>query len=180
MIGNTREYLAQIRFGVAVVELSGADQAVDRSRSLSAGIAAREEIVLTSQRDASQCPFGCVVVDLNTPVVAKSPKSFPARERIAYGFCRLGFLRNPLKGLREPIFHGIEQRSTSFASHRTPLIRRSSADIALDGIERPDALQRLRRNRGFLRLMYVEEVPSYMRPTGSSFDYGATSVGAQA
>ena len=51
------------------------------------------------------------------------------------------------------------------------LISRSSADIALDRIERPDTFQRFRRNRGFLRLMYVEEVPSYMRPTRGFLDF---------
>ena len=68
MIGDTRQDLAQVGFGVESVEFRRANQAVDGCSTLAARVGTREQIVLPTQRDHAQRSFGGVVIDLQTTV----------------------------------------------------------------------------------------------------------------
>ena len=49
VLADALEHVAQVRFGVDIVELRRADQAVDRGRALASGIGTAEQIVLASE-----------------------------------------------------------------------------------------------------------------------------------
>ena len=46
MVGDAREHLAQVSFGIDVVELGGADQAVNCGGTFAAGVGACEQVAL--------------------------------------------------------------------------------------------------------------------------------------
>lgn len=51
MIGDAGQHIAEIGFGVEVVEFGAADQAVDRGGSFAASIGAGEQVVFPGQSD---------------------------------------------------------------------------------------------------------------------------------
>ena len=61
VIGDAREHVAQVGFGIEAVELGRADQAVDRGGALAAGIGAAKQVVLATQSYSAQGPLGCVM-----------------------------------------------------------------------------------------------------------------------
>jgi len=67
VIGNAGEDVAQIGFGVEVVELGGFDEGVDGGGALTAGIGSCEEIVLAAESDAADGALGGVVVISTRP-----------------------------------------------------------------------------------------------------------------
>ena len=76
------EHVAQVGFGIDVVELRGTDERVDRRGPFAAAVSAGGEIVLAAERDRTQCPFRGIVIDVYKTVVAVPRERFSARERI--------------------------------------------------------------------------------------------------
>src|SRR5271155_2033793 len=93
MIGDAGQHISEIRFGIETVELGGADQAVDRGGTLTAGIGAGEQVVFPAQSDGSQGAFGGVIVYLDAAIVHVAQQSIPARESVTYRHRRVGFSR---------------------------------------------------------------------------------------
>ena len=54
VVGDAREHVPQIGFGIDAIEFRGADQAVDRSGSFTASILSREQVILPAQCDHTQ------------------------------------------------------------------------------------------------------------------------------
>src|ERR1039458_9955930 len=70
VLGNAREHVAQIGFGIESVELGRADEAVDGGGALAAGVGSGEEVVLATDCDSTQSAFGRVVINLQLTVAA--------------------------------------------------------------------------------------------------------------
>ena len=62
IVGNVLQHHAQVGFRINAVQLGCADQTVDSGRPFATRVRTREEIVLPSQGNSTQCPFGGVVV----------------------------------------------------------------------------------------------------------------------
>jgi hypothetical protein len=54
LVGEGREHVAQVGFGIDAVEFGGADQAVDRGGTFAASVRAREQVVLATQGPGAQ------------------------------------------------------------------------------------------------------------------------------
>jgi hypothetical protein len=62
MVGEAGEHVAQVALRIETVEFRGADQAVEGGGALAALIRTGEEVVLASQSDGTQGPFGGIVM----------------------------------------------------------------------------------------------------------------------
>jgi len=83
MVGDTFEDMVEVEFRIEAVELGGAEQRIDDGGAFATGVRACEEIVLTTERNHAQRPFGGVVVDLQMSIVDVASQRLPAREGIA-------------------------------------------------------------------------------------------------
>jgi hypothetical protein len=54
MVGDPVEHGAQVRLGIEVIDLGGADEAVHRSSTLATGVRTHEEVVLSTQHRCSK------------------------------------------------------------------------------------------------------------------------------
>ena len=81
MIGDTSEHVTEIGFRIKTVELSGFDEAVEGCGALGAPIRAGEQVVLASDRDASQGPLCRVVVEGDPAVVEDAGQRRPAGQQ---------------------------------------------------------------------------------------------------
>ena len=62
MVGEAGEHVTQVALRIEAVQFRGADQAVEGGGALPARIGAGKKVVLASQSDGTQSPFGGVVV----------------------------------------------------------------------------------------------------------------------
>jgi len=62
MVGEAGEYVAQVALWIEAIQFRGTDQAVEDGGALSARLGAGKKVVLASQSDGTQGPFGGVVV----------------------------------------------------------------------------------------------------------------------
>ena len=67
------EYVAQVGEGLVAVGLGRGDDAVGDGRALAASIAADEQKILPSERDAAQCPLSDVVIDGEPGSLSRDP-----------------------------------------------------------------------------------------------------------
>jgi hypothetical protein len=65
MIGDMRQHVTQLGFGLDTVQLGRADQRVDRGGALPAAVRASEQVVATVEG-----AFGCGVINLDGAVIA--------------------------------------------------------------------------------------------------------------
>jgi hypothetical protein len=72
VVGDALQHVGQIGLRVQVVELGRTHEAVNRSRSFSAGIGTGKQVVFAAQGDGAQRPFGGVVVDFDSAVIAEA------------------------------------------------------------------------------------------------------------
>jgi len=86
VIGDAGEHVAQVCFRIDVVQLRGADQAVDCGSAFAAGIRSREQVVLAAQGHHAQCSFRGVVVDFDAAIVQVAQQRFPAARRRVGGW----------------------------------------------------------------------------------------------
>lgn len=82
IICDTSEHGEQVCLRVQAIQFSRADQAVNCSRTFSAGIGTSKQIILPSRCDHTQCPFGRVIVNLKKAVIAIADECWPASERV--------------------------------------------------------------------------------------------------
>ena len=93
MLSNALEHISQIRFWIEAVEFRRADERVDGSGSLAAGIRAGEQMVLAPERDRAQRTLGGIVVDFCAPIIAIATQRLPARERVVDRARKIRLLR---------------------------------------------------------------------------------------
>ena|GEM_PF-5123115 len=57
VVGNAREHIAQVGFGIDAVKFGGADQAVNCGCTFATGVGAGEQVVLAAQGHCAQGSF---------------------------------------------------------------------------------------------------------------------------
>ena len=85
VLGDTFEHAPQVGFRIDVIEFGRADQRVDASGALAAGVGTSKEMIFTPKCDGSQRSLCRVVIELGPSVIAVSAECLPAGERVADG-----------------------------------------------------------------------------------------------
>jgi len=62
MLGDPCQDGAEVKRWIESAELGGADEGVEGSSALAAGIGAKEQVILPSDRDRPQSPFGGAIM----------------------------------------------------------------------------------------------------------------------
>ncbi len=62
MVGESGEHVAEVALWIEAVEFGGAGQAIEHGGAFTALIRTGEEVILASESDGTQGPFGGVVV----------------------------------------------------------------------------------------------------------------------
>jgi hypothetical protein len=83
MIVDALEEVTQVAFGVEIFEFRGAQQRVDCRSALPAVVEPSKQPVLAPQGDGAQSPLCCVVIDLESSILAIASERDPVREPIA-------------------------------------------------------------------------------------------------
>jgi hypothetical protein len=64
MVGDLRQRIAQLRFGVHPVQLGSADVRVEGGAMFAAAVGASEQVVAPRDADATQRALGCRIVEV--------------------------------------------------------------------------------------------------------------------
>ncbi|MNN59161.1 hypothetical protein D3C81_1742580 [compost metagenome] len=102
MLGNVLKHVGQIGLRVQVVEFGRTDQAVNRSRSFSAGIGTGKQVIFATQCDGAQRALGGIVVDFDTAIIAVARQRLPPIEGIEDRTAQCRFFRQLRQRLVEP------------------------------------------------------------------------------
>ena len=68
MVGEAGEHVAEVALRIEAVEFGGADQAIEYGGAFAALIRTGEEVILASESDGGESPFGGVVVDFQAAI----------------------------------------------------------------------------------------------------------------
>ncbi len=90
MIGDVRQHMLQIGFGIEAVELGRPDEGIEDGGAFASAIGAGEEIVATAHGNPTQGPFGCGVIDLDAAIVQVAHHRVPEREGVVDRRSRIG------------------------------------------------------------------------------------------
>ena len=80
------EHIMQIRVRLDVIKLAGLNQRTQHGPSMTALIAAREEMILATEGNRPDRPFNRVGIKLDPTIMQEARQSLPARERVADRF----------------------------------------------------------------------------------------------
>src|SRR6266511_1586147 len=97
-----------MRLWVDSVQLRRSDQAVEGGGAFTSAIRSRKQVVLATDGNGAQGPFGYVVVDLHAAIVAEAHQGVPARERITDRRRGVGLLRELRQRSFEPLAHRVQ------------------------------------------------------------------------
>ncbi len=103
---NTQD-MAQIRLRIYAVQTADADKPIQQITTLSAVIAAEEDIIFLSETDGPKGSFRCVSVRLHQTVITVITECVPLIHNIAERFSQSGFSRQ--SGIC--LHHSLMQRS---------------------------------------------------------------------
>src|SRR6516165_10421628 len=104
-LGHALQDVLQIGEGLHVIELCRGDEGANGGPSLSATIGAGEQMVLTPQRDGSDCALDRIVVELDTAVVQEVTEGRPAGKGVTDRFGEATAARDATKLHLEPGLH---------------------------------------------------------------------------
>jgi hypothetical protein len=82
VIGDMREHMAQIGFGIEPVEPGRPDEGIEDSGAFASAVRAGEEVVATTDGNTAQGSLGCGVIDLDAAVVQVTDQCGPKRKRV--------------------------------------------------------------------------------------------------
>ena len=166
VVSDAFEYIAQVRLRVHPVELGGTDQAVNRSTPFTALIGADGQIVLAPQGNGPQGSLGGIVIDFDPPVIAVARQRRPPVKGITNRAVQCRFFRQLHQCMAEPGVQFRQQWAGPALTNSSSLIRRLSANVAFDGVQRRDSMQRFSGNlRDIGLFVQVEELTPSMGST---------------
>ncbi len=160
----------QIAVGLDLIQLAGRDQRADDRPTMSATIAAGEQVVLAAKRDRTDRAFDRIGIELDAAIVQEARQSVPTRERIADRFSERAAARDQAERGIEPDVQRVDDRLGERPALGKTVVRRLAADARLDGIEFTDPAQgfcRHGRRRGF---GHIVELASRVAPTSCERD----------
>ena len=103
--------------------------------------------------------------------------AIPALEAVVDRLAGLAVLGDPGALLAQPGLQRDDERSAALVAHARTLLRRQAVDLALDGEQGIDALDRLDRDRRLVDPRQIEELAPRMRPAGRLDDRPRLAVG---
>ena len=173
MFGDASQDLTEISFRVHSVEFGCADQRIDGSGPLAAGVRPAEKVILAAQSYGAQRTFGRRVIDLQQSIVNVARERAPVRERIADRARSLAFRGELPQGFFHPTSYVVEQRLgarlTNFASY----LGRLAANIFFDAVQSADASDGFGGNGRCMDYVNVVELAPGMSPTGDLVNVAA-------
>src|SRR5206468_7564945 len=136
-------------------------------------VRAGEECVLAGERERADGTLDDVGVDFDAAVVKEQAQPCPAGERVADRLGELALLADEGELLVQPRLERLHHRSATDLAGGTALLRRATANLALDLVERRDAGQRLHGDRRRAGLGQLVKAAAYMRPAEGKPDVAA-------
>ena len=174
MVCDAADDVAQVGLWVEAVQLGGADQAVDRSRVLAAGVGSGKQPVLPAKCYRPHGPLDRVVVDGDGAVLDVAQQCRPSGQGIADGGCDIAAAGQPAARGLEPDLEVVQQRQGLGLADQPPLVRGLAVDPLLDRVELADPLERLAgQRRGAAGGVDVVELAPDVRPARSLRDAAA-------
>ena len=137
-----------------------------------------EQGVLASQRQGPDGALDGVVVDLDAAVSQEQGQTRPARQGVADGFGQLGLLADGRQLGAQPGLQLFDQRLALLQPDRAARLGIKTADLRLDGIERLDPLQGLRRDGRMPGGGQLVEAAADMGPAESALNLTLLRQGA--
>ena len=101
----------------------------------------------------------------------------PAVEAVVDRLGRLAVLGEPGALLAQPSLQLDDQRPATLLAHAQALLRRKAVDLALDGEQDIDALDRLGRDRRLAEPRQIKELAPAMRPARGLDDRACFAIG---
>src|SRR6516165_972517 len=172
MVWQAREHVSEPGLRIDGVKFGRSNQSVDSGGTTTAFIGAGEGPVLTSDGDSPQFTFGGVVGQANPSVIQEAREGVPAGEDVIDGLGRVVVLRQLGALLVEPSLKLSRERPTALLAHARALLRAEAIDLALNGEQEINALDRVGRDRGLasraksknLRLACAQQAASVIGP----------------
>lgn len=169
-IDHALEHIGDIGIRLDLIELRGFNQRADRGPALSTLIAAREQIVLASQRYGPDRALDGVGIALDTAVVEEPDEPDAAYECITDRLGQLAALQDARELRFEPRLDRIDQRRCYNAPQSKPLSGSNAFSLCLDRIEFGDPAYCFSGNRRPVTLRDLVELAPGMRPAGGKHD----------
>jgi hypothetical protein len=144
---------------------------------MAAAVAAREEMIFSSQSNRTDRALNRVRVQLDAAVVQEAGQTVPARS----GSLGQGAASRQQREPRfEPDPHGLDDGLRAIAASREPMRKRLTANVGFDGIEFAAPAQRLCCDRRVGGLRHLVEPSSRMTPACSEHDVTFVRQGLEA
>lgn len=121
------------------------------------------QVVLASDRNASQRALGCVVVGLDPAVVDEARERCPVAQRVADRQCHRRLRRDLRQRRVQPRLQLAQHRTGALLANPHPFIRGLALDLGLHLEQLSNALQRLVRQRAAKLVLALVDVP-YLAP----------------
>ena len=122
--GRRESTSREVALRIEAVEFRCADQAIENGGAFAALIRTGEEVILASESDGTQSPFGGVVVNFQATIFRVTRQRFPASQRILHGCRRVRFCDSLVK---QPSSHSCNDSSRGRA-RVCRISRRSSGE----------------------------------------------------
>ncbi len=177
VIWQAGQHVGEPSLRIDTVELGCGDQRVDRSGAPVAVVGAGEGPVLSPESNGPQLAFRRIVRHAKAPIIEEAGEGVPAIETVVDRFCRVAVLREPGALSAQPSLQFDDQWPATLLAHAQALLWHEAVDLALDGEQDIDALDRLGRNRRLVEPRQVKELAPCMRPARSFDDRTSLAVG---
>ena len=167
MIRNHGQHASQIRLGVDAIQFRGAQEAIERGRTLATLIRPQKQEVLSPNGHASERAFCRIVVHLNAAIVQIPGERLPLVHGIADGIGGDGFPGERGQLFRQPVVQAFNDRPGLLLPDLPSFLGRLATYRCLNVIELANHLQHMGRDLGWACYMNVVELSSRMRPASS-------------
>ncbi len=164
MILQARKDIGKPSVRVDVIESGTLDQRVDRGSPVAALVGAREGPIVAAHGNGANLPLGRIVGHAQPTIIEEACECRPSGEAVGNGLTNLALSGELGALLVQPSLQRDQEGATALVAHVQAFLRRLTVDLALDGEQDVDALDRFDGNRRLVEPGEVEELASCMRP----------------
>src|ERR1700688_1082587 len=140
-------------------------------------VGAGEGPVLSPEGNGPQLAFGRVVRHAKAPIIEEAGEGVPAVEAVVDRFGRVAVFGEPGTLFAQPSLQFDDQWPAPLLAQAQALLWHEAVDLALDGEQDIDALDRLGGNRRLAEPRQVKELTPCLRPARGFDDQTAFAVG---
>ena len=177
MIRQAGEYVGKPGLRIDVVELGGGNQRVDRSGAPAALIGASEGPVLSPEGNGRSWRSAALFDMQRRPSSRKRVKASQRLRAVVDRFGRVAVFGEPGTLFAQPSLQFDDQWPATLLAQAHALLWHEAVDLALDGEQDIDALDRLGGNRRLAEPRQVKELTPCMRPARGFDDQTDFAVG---